>query len=38
MPSDGCVIVEPCLGTRKRFFFACSTPFWIASGTSRALP
>ena len=32
------VIVEPCLGTRKRFFFARSTPFWIASGTSLALP
>ena len=38
MPVVWCVIVEPCLGTRKRFFFACSTPFWIASGTSLALP
>ena len=32
------VIVLPCLGTRKRSFFARSTPFWIASGTSLALP
>src|SRR3954453_18148437 len=32
------VIVEPCFGTRNRFFFARSTPFWIASGTSLALP
>src|SRR4051812_31993690 len=32
------VMVEPCFGTRKRFFFARSTPFWIASGTSLALP
>ena len=32
------VIVAPWRGTRKRFFFARSTPFWIASGTSFALP
>src|SRR3954453_7854599 len=32
------VIVEPCFGTRNRFFFARSTPFWIASGASLALP
>ena len=32
------VIVLPCLGTRKRSFLARSTPFWIASGTSLALP
>src|SRR5215210_6177780 len=38
MPVVWWVIVEPCLGTRKRFFFARSTPFWIASGTSLALP
>src|SRR3954451_23995209 len=38
MPIVWWVIVEPCLGTRKRFFFARSTPFWIASGTSFALP
>src|SRR4030081_3158416 len=31
-------MVDPCLGTRKRFFFAFSTPFWIATGTSLALP
>src|SRR4051794_9106050 len=37
-PVTVCVIVEPCLGTRNRFFFARSTPFWIASGTSLALP
>src|SRR5829696_5474300 len=29
MPMVWWVIVEPCLGTRKRFFFARSTPFWI---------
>ena len=38
MPIVWWVIVEPCLGTRNRFFFARSTPFWIASGTSLALP
>ena len=38
MPSVWCVIVEPCFGTRMRFFFARSTPFWIATGTSFALP
>src|SRR5947209_13119081 len=32
------VIVEPCLGTRYRFFLARSTPFWIATGTSLAFP
>ena len=38
LPSDSCVIVVPCFGTVKRFFFASSTAFVIASGTSRALP
>src|SRR3954453_21263064 len=38
MPVVWWVIVEPWRGTRKRFFFARSTPFWIASGTSLALP
>jgi hypothetical protein len=37
-PVVWCVIVEPWRGTRNRFFFAFSTPFWIASGTSLALP
>ena len=37
-PSTWCVIVWPCFGTVKRFFFASSTAFEIASGTSRALP
>src|SRR3954467_6528823 len=37
-PVTVCVIVEPCLGTRNRFFLARSTPFWMASGTSFALP
>jgi hypothetical protein len=37
-PMIGCVIVEPASGTSKRFFFASSVPFWIASGTSFALP
>src|SRR3954447_7273887 len=38
MPVVWWVIVEPWRGTRNRFFFARSTPFWIASGTSLALP
>src|ERR1043166_6507033 len=33
-----CGIVEPCSGTRIRFFFAASMPFLIADGTSFALP
>src|SRR3954454_19579538 len=37
-PVVWCVIVWPCLGTRKRFFLARSTPFWMATGTSLALP
>src|SRR5579872_2046210 len=37
-PSTSCVIVDPCFGTVNRFFFASSTAFVIASGTSRALP
>ena len=37
-PTISCVIVCPCFGTVKRFFFASSTAFEIASGTSRALP
>src|SRR3954452_16486594 len=28
------VFFEPCRGSRNRFFFARSTPYWIASGTS----
>ena len=32
------VIVAPCIGTLKRFLRARSTPFWIATGTSLALP
>src|SRR5215204_4002788 len=32
------VIVAPWRGTRNRRFLAFSTPFWIASGTSLALP
>jgi hypothetical protein len=35
-PSDSCVIVVPCFGIVNRFFFASSTAFVIASGTSRA--
>src|SRR5678815_2256642 len=31
-------MVWPCSGTRKRFFFAFSPPFRMASGTSLALP
>ena len=37
-PRISCVIVEPCFGTVNRFFFASSTAFVIASGTSRAFP
>src|SRR3954451_23996485 len=37
-PRISCVIVWPCFGTVKRFFFASSTAFEIASGTSRAFP
>ena len=32
------VMVEPARGTLKRFFLASSMPFWIAAGTSFALP
>ena len=38
MPVVWCVMVAPWRGTRNRRFFAFSTPFWIASGTSLALP
>src|SRR6185437_3615096 len=38
MPVVEWVIVEPCLGTRYRFFLARSTPFWMATGTSLAFP
>ncbi len=38
MPVVWCVIVAPWRGTRNSRFFAFSTPFWIASGTSLALP
>ena len=38
LPMISCVIVVPCCGIVKRFFFASSTAFEIASGTSRALP
>src|SRR2546423_11303515 len=37
-PSTWWVIVVPYIGTLKRFFLARSTPFWMASGTSLALP
>src|SRR4051794_28060314 len=38
MPVVWWVIVEPWRGTRKRFFLARSTPFWMASGTSLGWP
>src|SRR5215218_551217 len=38
VPITSWVMVEPCMGTRKRFLRARSTPFWIATGTSFALP
>src|SRR5215213_898836 len=37
-PIVSCVMVAPCIGTLKRFLRARSTPFWIATGTSLALP
>ena len=37
-PMIAWVIVVPCLGMVNRFFFASSTAFEIASGTSRAFP
>jgi hypothetical protein len=38
MPSVSCVMVFMCLGTLNMFFFASSTAFWMATGTSLALP
>jgi hypothetical protein len=38
LPMISCVIVVRCLGISNRFFFASSTAFEMASGTSRALP
>src|SRR5260221_4572694 len=38
LPTMRCGMVEPCSGTRIRFFFAASMPFLIADGTSFALP
>ena len=38
MPRIWWVIVEPARATAKVFFFASSMPFWIAAGTSFALP
>ena len=32
------VTVEPASGTWNRFFLASSVPFWMARGTSLALP
>ena len=32
------VMVEPASGTGMRFFLASSMPFWMAAGTSLALP
>ena len=37
-PSTWWVIVVWYFGTTKRFFFASSTAFWIATGTSLAFP
>src|SRR5690606_22996433 len=37
-PTTGWVMVPPRRGTRKKFFFASSTPLAIAAGTSLALP
>ena len=37
-PSTSCVIVFWCFGTLNMFFLASSTAFWMATGTSLALP
>ncbi|SLJ21780.1 Uncharacterised protein [Mycobacteroides abscessus subsp. abscessus] len=37
-PWTGWVMVEPIIGTRKKPLRASSTPFWMAAGTSLALP
>ncbi len=37
-PMTGWVIVEPASATSNRLRLASSVPFWIASGTSLALP
>ena len=37
-PTVWWVMVEPCIGTSMRLRRARSTPFWIATGTSLALP
>src|SRR3954451_7747493 len=37
-PTTSWVMVEPCIGTLNRSLRAFSTPFWIATGTSLALP
>ena len=38
LADDGWVIVMPASGTSKRLRLASSVPFWMASGTSLALP
>ncbi len=38
LPSTGCGIVDPFIGTRTSTFFAASIAFLIADGTSFALP
>ena len=37
-PMTGWMMVEPASGTLKRFLRASSVPFWMARGTSLALP
>src|SRR4029450_3768035 len=37
-PRTSCGMVVPIIGTGKKFFLAVSTPFWMAEGTSLALP
>ena len=34
----GWVMVDPASATSNRFFLASSVPFWMARGTSLALP
>ena len=37
-PMTSCGIVEPIIGISTMFLLATSTPFWMAAGTSLALP
>ena len=38
VPITGCMMVLPAIGTSNTMRLASSVPFWMASGTSLALP